>query len=83
MITDLAETIFLCDLVKKYLENEGMEEVEDYDEVDKNLQESNVNQGYDIYPTSAKWFTDYCYLEYFNNYHDKQWRRDQLMRCEV
>lgn len=32
-----------------------MEEVEDYDEVaDKNLQESNVNQGYDIYPTSGK-----------------------------
>ena len=48
LVTDLAETLLLCELVEKYLNNEQMGENEKY----MMEKESQFDEGYDVYPTS-------------------------------
>ena len=48
LVTDLAETILVCELVEKYLNDERMEE----NGKDFVAKESHFNEGYDVYPTS-------------------------------
>ena len=49
---DLGESLLVCKLVEKYLNNDQMHEDLKEEREEKGMHESNVNQGYDVYPTS-------------------------------
>ena len=50
---DLGESLLVCKLVEKYLNNEAMHEDLKQGREEKRIHESNVNEGYDVYPTSS------------------------------